>query len=105
NPFYRILDAEFDTIPTMPPRDPPNFLFHTSFEANGTDDVVFRFRNVARGPNQQGQYPVGADFTVINAFRLTGPATRIPEPSTIALAVLTCLGLCGKRSRHAFSSR
>jgi hypothetical protein len=93
DPAYRILDAEIDPIQTLQPYDPPNFLFHTSFVANGSDDVVFRFNNVARGPDLYGQYPIGSDFTVINGFRLTG----VPEPSSMLLLILGA-ALWGGRS-------
>jgi hypothetical protein len=99
DPAYRILDAEYDPIQTLQPADPPNFLFHTSFVANGTHDVVFRFDNVGSGPDFRGQYPVGADFTVINGFRLVG----VPEPSALALIALACGPLlAGRANRGVF---
>ncbi len=95
NPAYQILDTELSIGDTVEPSDPPNFGFTTSFIANGTDDVIFRFINVEIGNSVTLEPDPSQDFTVINGFTLT----QIPEPTTLAVAGLAGLGLLAVRRR------
>jgi hypothetical protein len=68
--------------------DPANLpsTAHLMFSADGTNDVVFRFAPFADGVDDAA---VHKQFFGMNGFAVA----RIPEPSTIALCVLTGIGL------------
>jgi hypothetical protein len=90
---YEILDSELGFGDVAEPSD-VNFTFSTSFVADGTSDVIFRFTNIQLGNN--GTVPDPAqDFTVINGFAVVA----VPEPSMVALvgAMLTGVALIRRR--------
>jgi hypothetical protein len=92
---YEILDAELSLGESAVPSDPANFTFSTTFTANGTDDVVFRFLNTAVGFTPTAADP-GQDFTVINGFEVS----PVPEPSSCFVTAGAAVCLMARRRRR-----